>query len=59
MSKKADRKSSALKKAIISQCVYCNGKLADIAGKDLVPGDVMPLEAGVQAAAAMDVYWDK
>ncbi|MFM7560866.1 cation-translocating P-type ATPase [Cylindrospermopsis raciborskii] len=49
---RAEKALAALKKlSSPSVRVLRNGKLADIAGKDLVPGDVMLLEAGVQVAA--------
>ncbi|TAF07801.1 MAG: cation-translocating P-type ATPase [Nostocales cyanobacterium] len=49
---RAEKALAALKK-LSSPLVRIirNGKLADVAGKELVPGDVMLLEAGVQIAA--------
>ncbi|WP_353932886.1 cation-translocating P-type ATPase [Okeanomitos corallinicola TIOX110] len=49
---RAEKALAALKK-LSSPLVRIirNGKLAEVAGKDLVPGDIMLLEAGVQVAA--------
>ncbi|MEB3150922.1 MAG: cation-translocating P-type ATPase [Sphaerospermopsis sp.] len=49
---RAEKALAALKKlSSPSVRVIRNGKLTDVAGKDLVPGDVMLLEAGVQVSA--------
>ncbi|AFZ58331.1 cation-translocating P-type ATPase [Anabaena cylindrica FACHB-243] len=49
---RAEKALAALKKlSSPSVRIIRNGKLADVAGKELVPGDVMLLEAGVQISA--------
>ena len=49
---RAEKALAALKKLSSPNVrVIRNGKLVDVEGKDLVPGDIMLLEAGVQVAA--------